>query len=84
MFHQVSESIEIPLNDPADPHAIMCAWRPLRDQLLRQWNRLTPAEVDEAGPDRRMLALLLQRKCGVDQELAENYLHNFERTLPME
>jgi hypothetical protein len=60
-----------------------CAWLALRAQLLAQWNRLTPRELDEAGPDRERLARLIQTKYGIACELAENYLRNFERTLPV-
>ncbi len=29
---------------------ISCQWEALRKQLLLQWARLTPQEVDNAGP----------------------------------
>lgn len=70
-------------NDPVDYGAIACEWEPLRKQLLAQWNRLTEPELDEAGPNRRRLAMLIEHKSGVDRRLAENYLRNFERTLPL-
>lgn len=62
---------------------IACRWEALRAQVLLQWNRLTSREVDEAGPDRHRLGLLIQNKYGVAHELVENYLRNFERTLPL-
>jgi hypothetical protein len=62
---------------------MICDWPTLRNQLLLQWNNLTSAEVDKAGPDRHRLALLIQRKNGIPADMVENYLHNFERTLPL-
>jgi hypothetical protein len=62
---------------------ITCKWEPLRKQMLMQWNQLTARELDEAGPNRQKLASLVNRKYGVSIPLVENYLRNFERTLPL-
>jgi hypothetical protein len=84
MIHHASKMIPLPARrEGYCKSTISCAWPPLRAQLLQQWSRLTPEEIDEAGPDRHKLALLLQLRCGVDSDLAENYLRNFERTLPL-
>lgn len=69
-------------DSPGETH-IRCRWEPFRAQILLQWNRLSAREVDEAGPDRNKLAVLIQNKYGVAYELVENYLRNFERTLPL-
>ena len=61
---------------------VRCSWEPLKAQLLEQWDRLSPGELEEAGPYRARLALLIQRKYGIASGLVENYLRNFERTMP--
>ena len=70
-------------NENFDGKRVRCSWAPLRAQLLLQWNRLTGWDLDQAGPDRGRLAQLIQRKYGIASELVENYLRNFERTLPV-
>lgn len=62
---------------------IICQWEPFREQILLHWSRLTPFEVDSVGPHRSKLAQLIEVKYGVPAHLAENYLRNFERTLPL-
>ena len=62
---------------------IVCDWEALRTQLLYQWQRLTEAEVDYAGPNRRRIAQLVERKYGIAYLCVENYLRNFERTMPL-
>lgn len=62
---------------------IKCVWETLRDQILLQWPRLSIAEVNEAGPNRRYLAALISGKYGVDVKLIINYLRNLERHLPL-
>lgn len=62
---------------------IKCKWSMLRAQLLLQWQRVSAKEIDIAGPNRQRIALLIQGKYGIDSELVENYLRNFERTLPV-
>ncbi len=63
--------------------AITCDWSMLRHQLLAQWRRITARELDRAGPNRYRIADLIESKYGIDSVLAENYLRNFERTLPI-
>jgi hypothetical protein len=62
---------------------ISCQWEALRKQLLLQWARLTPQEVDNAGPWRNKLVALIQKKYGIKPRLIENYMRNFERVLPL-
>lgn len=62
---------------------VVCDWKALRDQLLLQWERITPTEIDSAGPHRSRLARLVSRKYGVNPMSVENYLRNFERTMPL-
>jgi len=64
-------------------HAVSCQWEALRKQLLLQWARLTSQDLDKAGPRRDRLAALIQNKYGINARLAENYLRNFERILPL-
>lgn len=69
---------------PAFPEDhIVCEWETLRTQLLHHWQRLTEAEVDNAGPNRRRIAQLVQRKYGIASVCVENYLRNFERMMPL-
>ena len=62
---------------------VVCDWEILRAQLLHQWQRLTAAEIDNAGPNRKRLARLVERKYGIASMCVENYLLNFERTMPL-
>jgi hypothetical protein len=62
---------------------IGCDWPLLRSQLLMQWKALLPGELDSAGPNRQRIASLIEHKCGISAELVENYLRNFERTMPL-
>jgi hypothetical protein len=62
---------------------VTCNWRILSQQLLEQWDRISKAELEATGHNRRRIASLIQRKYGVPVTMAENYLRNFERTLPM-
>ena len=66
----------------SDDH-IVCDWDMLRMQLLHQWDRLSATDIDYAGPNRRKLAQLVARKYGISFPCIENYLRNFERTLPL-
>jgi len=62
---------------------ISCDWEVLQTQLLEQWPRLTANELDKTGQDRRRIALLVERKYGIHYQAVENYLCNFERTMPL-
>ena len=62
---------------------ISCDWGALSEQLLQQWDQLTPYELEQTGHNRQRIAALIQKKYGVDSNMAENYLRNFERTLPL-
>ena len=62
---------------------IQCSWTMLRTQLLKQWNRLSPSELDKAGPDRVRIAGVICDKYDISSILVENYLRNFERTMPV-
>jgi hypothetical protein len=59
-----------------------CEWHDLRGQLLLQWCRLSPHELDEAGPNRQRLARLIQRRYGISAPLVISYLQHFEHILP--
>lgn len=65
------------------PSAVSCDWPPLKAQLLSQWGRLTDRELDKTGQDRHRIALLIEQKYGIHYQMVENYLCNFERTMPM-
>lgn len=66
-----------------DNDQMNCNWELLRKQLLAQWNRLKERDLDITGPHRQRISSLIQQRYGIARELVENYLMNFERTLPM-
>lgn len=68
---------------PCGQDMVDCHWPALRKQLLSQWKKITPQDLDEVGPKRHALALLIQQKHGVAWQLVENYLMSIERSLPM-
>jgi hypothetical protein len=51
--------------------------------LQHHWKKLTRHELERTGLAKRKLALLIQRTYGIGRVLAENYLSNLERTLPL-
>ena len=65
------------------PVIIGCDWKELRAQLMLQWPKLVPEDLDKAGPNRHRIALLIERKYGISSDMIENYLCNFERTIPV-
>lgn len=73
----------VQLDEDGAYDALDCSWGLFRSQLLLQWKRLTPKDLDMTGPDRQRIALLVERKYGIAAHMVENYLRNFERTLPM-
>ena len=70
-------------NKPLANNYIACDWTALRTQLLQQWGKISDRELEATGHNRHDIAKLIQRKYGVSTEMAENYLCNFERTLPL-
>ena len=67
----------------ADEYPMQCNPHLLSHMLLQQWNRLTLSEIEETQYIKRNLALLIEQKYGINHVLAENYLSNIERTLPL-
>jgi len=61
---------------------ITCEWQALREQLLQQWQKLSYSELEDTFHNRHLIAELIHHKYGISTEMAENYLYNFERTLP--
>lgn len=62
---------------------ITCNWKELRMQLMTQWPDVTENDLQKTGPHRNRIARLISRKYGVAYHLIENYLSNFERTMPL-
>lgn len=62
---------------------ITCNWNALCTQLLTQWSALSRNELEQTGHSRHRIAELIENKYGISSQMAENYLHNFERTLPL-
>jgi len=67
----------------AQTASISYDWPSLRAQLLAQWGRLTAGELEKTGRNRRLIALLIERKYDIPYKMVENYLRNFERTMPL-
>jgi hypothetical protein len=67
----------------SNDNAVTCSWPILCNQLLQQWTRLSRSELESTGHDRHRIARLIQAKYGIPISMAENYLRNFERTLPL-
>jgi len=65
------------------PPVVECDWKALCEQLMLQWPQLSQADLDKVGPNRHRLALLIEHKYRISSQVIENYLRNFERTLPM-
>lgn len=78
-----AKSLHYPPRAGNDNDAPDCDWESLRKQLLEQWNKLSPADLDRTGSDRHGIALLVGRAYGISAPLVENYLANMERTLPL-
>jgi len=69
--------------DYAHASLLLCNWHIMRRELLRQWTLLTADDLDIVGPDCRRIARLIAHKYGIVPDVMENYLRNFERTLPL-
>lgn len=69
---------------PLTPDTIIsCDWPTLRTQLLLQWPRLTMEELDRTKQNRHQVALLVEQKYNIAPEMVDNYLCNYERTMPL-
>lgn len=62
---------------------IQCDWAVLCKQLLLQWPLLTMAELNNTRQNRHQISLLIQRKYNLASDMVDNYLCNYERTLPL-
>ena len=62
---------------------LLCNWKQLRKQLLSQWPLLTADELRITGANCIRIANLISHKYGIAPESVENYLRNFERTMPL-
>lgn len=86
-MYQMSENILKPtfrhLHTHASEAPMRCNLRVLTGLLLKQWNKLTREELERTRFVKERLARLIEHKYGVNATLAENYLSNIERTLPV-
>lgn len=55
----------------------------LADTLLQQWKRLTRSELERTRFRKQSIARLIEQKYGVNHVLAEHYLSDIERNLPL-
>lgn len=68
---------------PAFEAPIRCSHKEIRALLMQQWKDLTPQAIEATGFVKRQIALLIEQHYGIHHRLAENYLSNLERTLPL-
>lgn len=66
-----------------DKDPIRCNWLSLRSYLTDHWKNISAKELDQAGPSRKKIVFLFGKKYGFGSQMAENYLRNIERTLPL-
>ena len=62
---------------------LLCNWQMLRNQLLLQWTLITAKDLDITGANCCRIANLIAHKYDISPTLVENYLRNFERTMPL-
>ncbi len=67
---------------PVD-HAMNCDVQELAQLLTRQWKDLTAEELRATQFNKKAIAQLIEQKYAINHVLAEHYLSNLERTLPM-
>lgn len=65
------------------PRPMRCNRQRLSDLLLQQWKRLTQTDLEKVRYSKREIALLIEQEYGVHHLIAESYLTNLERSLPM-
>ena len=72
-----------PPHEGHSEHPMHCSPNILLDLLMAQWKKLTRQEIEATRFYKRRIALLIEQKYGINSLLAENYLTNIERTLPL-
>ena len=68
------------------PHIDMpmkCDHQEIKSLLMQQWKELTEDEIEATEYSKHKLAVLIESHYGIHNRLAENYLNNLERTLPL-
>jgi hypothetical protein len=70
-------------DDPADDQPMACSPHVLVALLVLQWKKLTRQDIEATHYCKRQLAALIEQKYGINRLLAENYLSNIERSLPL-
>jgi hypothetical protein len=72
-----------PSYDTYEDRPMCCSPNILVALLVSQWKKLTRQDIEATEYRKRRLAQLIEQKYGIDSLLAENYLTNIERTLPL-
>jgi hypothetical protein len=62
---------------------LLCNWKMLRVQLLKQWTLISEEELDATGANCFRIAGLIAHRYNLNPHMLENYLRNFERTMPL-
>jgi len=70
---------ETPLYD----RPMRCNRAALADLLVRQWKRLTREQIESTRYNKHALARLIEGEYDIHHTIAENYLGNLERSLPL-
>ncbi|MGE0753987.1 MAG: hypothetical protein AB7L92_02375 [Alphaproteobacteria bacterium] len=60
-----------------------CHPKVLAELLMQQWKQITRKELEATRYRKHNIAMLIEKKYGVDHHLTANYLTNLERTLPI-
>ena len=71
-------------NDNYMPTSLLiCNWKLLREQLVKQWPLVSKEELDITGANCARVSSLIAGKYGINPSMVENYLRNCERTMPL-
>lgn len=70
-----------PINLPNLP--IPCDWAILSTQLQVKWPRLSQNSIDHTLGNLHQIATLISQNYNMSEEMAENYLANYKRTMPL-
>ncbi len=71
--------------EPHDDETILvhCNRNAIKELLMQQWRSLTQEDIEATHYRKAELAELIERRYGIHHRLAENYLNNLQRTLPL-
>lgn len=68
---------------PSYDRPMRCNRAALAELIQNQWKRITRERMEHARYGKHALARLIEEEYGIHYTLAENYLSNLERSLPL-